>query len=315
MGVTGCSGWTARAGGRFVFEGQALMRRKGWVYLFYSGSVWSSTNYAVSWIAAPSVRELADGSVTRLEGQYVVPYDVGLVRHTFGHGRPVLGQDGETWFYSFHHLTPKSGIGPRRAFLAPIQFVDLRDGRGDVWIQPILPPVNSALNTRRRRSRGSRRRLAAEDAGAAAASGGGCAGGGPEAQAEAEAEAELPAPAYTWAVRSGAADAAGGGAAVAVASDGGPTAELRGARSGDEVVVTVTRREGGRDAPEDAQPQARGGKGRPLPFPPLRPASTGSDSCRRLRILFLCSFAFVYPAGGDLPLRDVMRKYFPSRPN
>lgn len=94
-----------------------------WIYLFYSASVWWSTNYGVYWVAAPSVEELADGSPTRLEGQYVVPYDVGTglaaVRNTFGHGRPILAPDGVTWLFSFHHLAPKGGAqAPRRAYVA-----------------------------------------------------------------------------------------------------------------------------------------------------------------------------------------------------
>lgn len=225
MGVLGCSGWTAKAGGRFVFEGQALMRRKGWIYLFYSASVWSSTNYGVSWLAAPSVRELADGSVTRLEGQFVVPYDIGgVARQTFGHGRPILGPDGVTWYFSFHHLAPKAGSAPRRAFLAPITFVDLRDGRGNIWIQPVLPPVDSNAN---------RRGLDVEDVGEGGApSPGACGGEGAAAGAAG----------YEWGVR----DAAGrrttsGGSDATIRSDGSASAELGGLRSGQQLAVSVSR--------------------------------------------------------------------------
>ena len=45
MGVAGCPPFTASAWGRFVFEGPSLMRRKGWVYLFFSASYWTSPNY------------------------------------------------------------------------------------------------------------------------------------------------------------------------------------------------------------------------------------------------------------------------------
>lgn len=57
---------------RYVFEAPSLIRRKEWVYLFFSASLWTSPNYGVYFLAAPSVRELADGSKTRIAGQFVV---------------------------------------------------------------------------------------------------------------------------------------------------------------------------------------------------------------------------------------------------
>lgn len=261
MGVPGCSGWTAKAGGRFVYEGQALMRRKGWVYLFYSASVWSSTNYGVSWLAAPSVRELVDGSPTRLEGQYVVPYDAGLERHTFGHGRPILGADGSTWYFSFHHLAPKSGAGPRRAFLAPITFVDIGDGRGDVWVQPILPPVDRNANRMLlddESSGGGAGGDTTGDTGAGAAGDGG--GGGQRPQGNGAATPACPPSGeLRWEVR-----AAGAGSpqwavppAVSVSSGGGDRAEVSGLQRGDSVLVSVARAAGANGTAGTADEQVR----------------------------------------------------------
>lgn len=81
MGADGCRFWpqfTAKAGTtpkdplRYVFEAPSMIRRKGWVYFFFSASMWTSPHYGVYFLAAPSVRELADGSRTRIAGQFVV---------------------------------------------------------------------------------------------------------------------------------------------------------------------------------------------------------------------------------------------------
>ena len=65
--------------------------------------------------------------------------------HTFGHGAPVLGPDGDSLYFVFHHMRPSDGSSsPRRAFMAPLAFVDVGDGRGDVWVRPVLPSVDAA---------------------------------------------------------------------------------------------------------------------------------------------------------------------------
>lgn len=62
---------------------------------------------------------------------------------SFGHGAPVLGPDGEQWFYVHHHLdqAPCANAGQcaRDVWLSPIDFIDVGDGLGDVHIAPRRP--------------------------------------------------------------------------------------------------------------------------------------------------------------------------------
>ena len=56
----------------------------------------------------------------------------------------MLAPDGVSWLFGFHHLPLAEGLNTRRAFMAPLTFVDRHDGRGDVWVQPILVHVNNS---------------------------------------------------------------------------------------------------------------------------------------------------------------------------
>ena len=167
-----CPPFTTRAvDSRNAQEGPALMRRNGWLYLFYSGASWSGAlcwpqallaadasskielhsagpDYSVSFIAARTMADLgtqpASGIVCvpgrRLCGRFVVSYDVNGVRQVFGHGRPFQTPDG-TWMFGFHH--DAIPLTHRDTYVAPITFVDRNDSLGDVWIMPIFPDVSS----------------------------------------------------------------------------------------------------------------------------------------------------------------------------
>lgn len=129
-----------REGNTFgVVEGVGLFRRGGWVYAMLSGSVWDSAYYHVFWIAAPSVEELAIGSATRIVGRYLIP----SANQSFGHGAPVLGPDGEHWYYVHHRLDnaacAASDACARDVWISPMEFEDRGDGRGDVWLRARFP--------------------------------------------------------------------------------------------------------------------------------------------------------------------------------
>lgn len=130
-------GFTASATGRHVYEAPSLMRRGEWIYLFFSASDYRSDKYGVFFLAARSVRELADPT-TRLRGQYVPPTVVAGTSQVFGHGRPFQATGGR-WFFSMHRNNAPNAVSPRLAWIAPITFVDKGDGLGDVWIRPIQP--------------------------------------------------------------------------------------------------------------------------------------------------------------------------------
>ena len=126
-----------------IQEGPSLMRRKGWVYLFFSASDYRSDQYAVSFVAARTVAGLADER-NRLRGQFIPPSVVDGAPSIFGHGRPFQrgspADPDAPWFFGFHHNYGSVGYAdPRTAWIAPITFVDMHDGRGDVWIRPIQP--------------------------------------------------------------------------------------------------------------------------------------------------------------------------------
>lgn len=122
-----------------IVEAPSLFRRKNMVYALVSHSGWNSAYYSVLWIAAPSVPELASGSPTRIVGRYLIPSR----DQSFGHGAPVLGPDGEHWFYVHHHLDhgacTSSGNCSRDVWVSPMEFEDRGDGRGDVWLKPRFP--------------------------------------------------------------------------------------------------------------------------------------------------------------------------------
>lgn len=122
-----------------VAEAPSLFRRGDWVYLMLSGSAWDSAWYHVWWVAAPSVEQLALGDPARIMGRFLVPSD----GHSFGHGTPVLGPDGESWFYVHHHLDQapcaEAGQCARDVWVSPIEFVDVGDGHGAVHIAPRWP--------------------------------------------------------------------------------------------------------------------------------------------------------------------------------
>ncbi len=131
-----------------VAEAPSLMRRGDWVYLFLSGSAWDSAWYHVWWVAAPSVEQLALGDPSRIVGRLLIPSD----GQSFGHGAPVLGPDGEQWFYVHHHLdqAPCANAGQcaRDVWLSPIDFIDVGDGLGDVHIAPRWPAQDPSYSVR-----------------------------------------------------------------------------------------------------------------------------------------------------------------------
>jgi hypothetical protein len=130
----------ARAGYAWgVAEAPSLFRRGAWVYALFSHSAWDSAYYAVSWVAAKTVEGLATGSAGRIAGRYLVPSK----GQSFGHGAPVLGPDGERWYYVHHHLDhapcKASDACGRDVWISPIEFEDRGDGRGDAWIRARFP--------------------------------------------------------------------------------------------------------------------------------------------------------------------------------
>jgi beta-xylosidase len=122
-----------------VAEGAALFRRGGFVYLLMSGSLWDSAYYHVFWAAARSVEELAADNPGRLVGRYLVPSR----GQSFGHGSPVLGPDGEHFYYVHHRLRAdacRAGDDcARDVWVSPIEFEDRGDGLGDVHIKARFP--------------------------------------------------------------------------------------------------------------------------------------------------------------------------------
>lgn len=127
-----------------IVEAPSMLRRNGWVYMFFSGSAFDSPNYGVAYIAARTVPELAD-KFKRIAGQFIIPYTTaGGIRHNFGHGHPVQDAEGNWWFV-YHHMNQTacrtSGNCSRDVYLSPIQFVNVGDGLGDVYIKPIQPTV------------------------------------------------------------------------------------------------------------------------------------------------------------------------------
>ncbi len=146
----------ARGGAEFVreghtfgvVEGPAMFRRGRLVYALLSGSVWDSPYYHVYWAAAPTPQELAWDSPTRIVGRYLVP-GRGMA---FGHGTPVLGPDGQRWYYVHHRLRANDcaarGDCARDVWVSPLEFEDRGDGRGDVWIRARFPAETPDVEVR-----------------------------------------------------------------------------------------------------------------------------------------------------------------------
>ncbi|MCB9569920.1 MAG: family 43 glycosylhydrolase [Myxococcales bacterium] len=122
-----------------VVEAPSLFRRGDYVYLLLSGSAWDSAYYHVYWVAAPTVEGLSQDNPERLVGRFLIPSD----GQAFGHGAPVLGPDGEHWYYVHHRLThgpcKDSGVCARDVWVSPIDFIDRDDGLGAVHIAPRWP--------------------------------------------------------------------------------------------------------------------------------------------------------------------------------
>jgi len=122
-----------------VTEGGAFFRRGNEIYLLISGSMWDSPYYHVYWVAAPTMDELAYTNPNRIQGRYLIPSQ----NQAFGHGSPVLGPDGQHWYFVHHHLDSNgcanNGDCTRDLWVSPIQFEDHGDGRGDVYIVPRFP--------------------------------------------------------------------------------------------------------------------------------------------------------------------------------
>ncbi len=128
-----------------VVEGPSLLRRKGYVYLFMSGSVWDSAYYHVFWAAAPTVEGLAYDNPERLVGRYLIPSE----GQSFGHGSAVLGPDGKRHYFVHHRLRHEAcrdeGDCARDVWVSPLEFEDRGDGLGDVWVKPRFPAEDPAV--------------------------------------------------------------------------------------------------------------------------------------------------------------------------
>lgn len=122
-----------------VAEGPSLFRRGRYVYALYSGSAWDSAHYHVAWSAAPTVEELAYDNPRRLVGRLIIPGG-GM---SFGHGSPVLGPDGRSWFYVHHRLRATACRAAndcaRDVWVTPMSFDDRGDGNGAVHLRARLP--------------------------------------------------------------------------------------------------------------------------------------------------------------------------------
>lgn len=122
-----------------VVEAPSLFRRGGMVYALLSHSAWDSAYYSVYWVAASTVEGLSSENPSRLAGRFLVPSN----GQSFGHGAPVLGPDGVSWYYVHHRLDhgkcKGSGDCRRDVWVSPIEFEDKGDGRGDVWIRARFP--------------------------------------------------------------------------------------------------------------------------------------------------------------------------------
>lgn len=129
-----------------VVEAPSLFRRGEWVYALLSHSAWDSAYYSVYWVAAKSVEGLSKDDPSRLAGRFLVPSK----GQSFGHGAPVLGPDGESWFYVHHRLDhgkcKASGDCRRDVWVSPIEFDDKADGRGDVWIRARFPAESKGVS-------------------------------------------------------------------------------------------------------------------------------------------------------------------------
>jgi hypothetical protein len=128
-----------------VAEGPSLFRRGRYVYALYSGSAWDSAYYSVAWSAAPSVAELAYDNPARLVGRLLVPSGA----MSFGHGSPVLGPDGRSWFYVHHRLRADacrvSGDCARDVWVTPMTFDDRGDGNGAVHLRARFPEEDATV--------------------------------------------------------------------------------------------------------------------------------------------------------------------------
>lgn len=125
-----------------VTEASMTFRRGEYVYLLYSHSAWDSAYYSVAYVAAKSVEELSltsSSSSSRFVGRFLLP----SLDQSFGHGTAVLGPDNQHWYYIHHHLnhTACQGEGncKRDIYISPLNFEDRGDGKGQVYIKPVLP--------------------------------------------------------------------------------------------------------------------------------------------------------------------------------
>ena len=129
-----------------IAEGVSLFRRGNYVYALMSGSAWDSGFYHVYWIAAPTVEELWFENSNRLEGRFLIPSN----DQAFGHGSPVLGPDGTSWFYVHHRLNHancvNNGDCSRDVWINPITFEDRSDSRGDIWIEARFPAEDPSFS-------------------------------------------------------------------------------------------------------------------------------------------------------------------------
>ncbi|OFZ50266.1 MAG: hypothetical protein A2404_07435 [Bdellovibrionales bacterium RIFOXYC1_FULL_39_130] len=124
-----------------VAEGASIFKRGNYYYLMASGSTWDSPQYNVFWIASTTLEGLSTNYVGSIMGRYLIPHD----GHSFGHGSPVETAPG-VWYYVYHRLNNtncrNSNNCSRDIWISPITFEDTGDGKGAIWIKPIIPTIS-----------------------------------------------------------------------------------------------------------------------------------------------------------------------------
>lgn len=115
--------WVWRGTLAGIVEGPSLFRRGEWVYLLFSHAHYDSAYYAVSWIAAKTVEELANPA-TRQAGRYLIPSGP----YGYGHGTPFLSTDQKSTLYVYHRIDSEAcqkNTGrkcERDIFISPLEF-------------------------------------------------------------------------------------------------------------------------------------------------------------------------------------------------
>src|SRR5689334_3839812 len=82
-----------------ITEGSSIFKRGNMYYALFSVSAWDSAYYSTFFVAATSISGL-DYTANPITGRLLI----GSLEHAFGHGDPVLGPDGVSWYYISHHM-------------------------------------------------------------------------------------------------------------------------------------------------------------------------------------------------------------------